>query len=351
MAAQRGSITCRKRYYKTDLSDNGPFHWSKTEREDDFGTRPFYDAVLDSFNIPYRRPSSIKLEIPKRKHTTTNDVLRKSPAIANQYDGPSDTEKRALSISTLPRINPRTSNFRRRPSLKTFASSTSSGSFRSPDRFLPIRSTLDSAVESFRTSKDPRTLTMDEKLLRHKDASQDAFNPRRRATSPIPSSNRPVPRRNFSGNRSGSGGASVLTFQRDPTAVNGERQVSVGTIWRVGGLAPVSGVPNGRGGLVGSGTNAPLYTTSFTAKPKAQEDKERHESRLAEALELDRVGRVFEFRDPSTSPLKLSAEESQTPSGKDFKTSWLGTEWVLGGPDRKAPIAEEIRTLPMAPFK
>lgn len=110
--------------------------------------------------------------------------------------------------------------------------------------------------------------------------------------------------------------------------------MSVGTIWRVGGLAPVSGVPNGRGGLVGSGTNAPLYTTSFTAKPKAQEDKERHESRLAEALELDRVGRVFEFRDPSTSPLKLSAEESQTPSGKDFKTSWLGTEWVLGGPDR-----------------
>lgn len=171
------------------------------------GRKLIYDTtVLDSFNIPYRRPSSIKLEIPKRKHTTTNDVLRKSPAIANQYDGPSDTEKRALSISTLPRINPRTSNFRRRPSLKTFASSTSSGSFRSPDRFLPIRSTLDSAVESFRTSKDPRTLTMDEKLLRHKDASQDAFNPRRRATSPIPSSNRPVPRRNFSGNRSGSGG-------------------------------------------------------------------------------------------------------------------------------------------------
>ncbi|KAG4430502.1 hypothetical protein IFR05_014007 [Cadophora sp. M221] len=334
MAAQRSSITCRKRYYKTDLSDNVSFHLSKTESEDEFGTRPFYDAVLDYFDIPYRRPSSIKLEILKRKHTIANDVLRKSPDIVSQYDGPSDTEKRALSISTLPRINPRTSNFRRRPSLKTFASSASSSSFRCPDRFLPIRPTLDSAVESFRTSKDPRTLTTDEKLLRHKDASLDAFNPRRRATSPIPSANRPVPRRNFSGNRSGSGGASVLTFQRDPTAVNGERQVSVGTIWRVGGLAPVSGVPNGRGGLVGSGTNAPLYTTSFTAKPKAQEDKERHESRLAEALDLDRVGRVFEFRDPSTSPLKLSAEESQTPSGKDLKTSWLGTEWVLGGPDR-----------------
>lgn len=110
--------------------------------------------------------------------------------------------------------------------------------------------------------------------------------------------------------------------------------MSVGTIWRVGGLAPVSGVSDGRGGLIGSGTNAPLYTTSFTAKPKAQEDKERHENRLAEALELDRVGRVFEFRDPATSPLRLFGEDSGTPSGKDLKTSWLGTEWVLGGPDR-----------------
>ncbi|KAK0100681.1 hypothetical protein ONS95_007132 [Cadophora gregata] len=160
-----------------------------------------------------------------------------------------------------------------------------------------------------------------------------------------------MPRRNFSGNRSGSGGGSVLTFQRDPTAVNGERQVSVGTIWRVGGLAPVSGVSNGRGGLIGSGTNAPLYTTSFTAKPRAQEDKERHENRLAEALELDRVGRVFEFRDPSTSPLKAFMDEKGSPAARDHKTSWLGTEWVLGGQDRKTPAADVSRNLPSAPFK
>lgn len=311
--------------------------------------------MLDFFDIPYRKSSYVEVEVPKRKFVDAADFLLRKPskptATVGQYDGPSDTEKRALSISTMPRINSRINKFRRRPSLKAFASSSSAGSFRSPDRFLPRRPTLDSAVESFRTSKDPRTLTTDEKLLRHKDASPDAFNPRRRVTSPTPSAIRPVLRRTFSGNRSGSGGGSVLTFQRDPNTVSGERQVSVGTIWRVGGLAPVSGVSNGRGGLIGSGTNASLYTTSFTAKPRAEEDKERHENRLAEALELDRVSRVFEFRDPASSPLKVSVDEKETSSARDLKTSWLGTEWVLGGLDRKLPAADESRNLPSAPFK
>lgn len=100
----------------------------------------------------------------------------------------------------------------------------------------------------------------------------------------------------------------------------------------------MSGVSNGRGGLLGSGTNAPLYTTSFTARPKALEDKERHESRLAEALELDRVGRILEFRDPSSSPLRSTVEERGTLTRKDYKTAWLGTEWVTGGSDRSMQL-------------
>ncbi|CZT10126.1 related to meiosis-specific APC/C activator protein AMA1 [Rhynchosporium graminicola] len=356
MTAPKGSITCRKRYSKSDLPSGLLDYWSGKSGAD---IRPFYDAVrhhfdipylgtssteFDSpeqapsatrhFDLPYRSPSSVHLDQPKREPSVPSVTRLRISSGISQFDGPSDSEKRALAIATLPRINPRTNTFRRRPSLKAFTSSGSSGSLRAPDRFLQRRQGLDSAVESFRASRDPRTLTTDEKLLRHKDASPDAFNPRRRATTPIPNAIRPPTRRNFSGNRSGSGGGSVLTFQRDPAAPNGERQVSVGTIWRVGGLAPVSGVPDGRGGLIGSGTNAPLYTTSFTARPRAQEDKERHENRLAEALDLDRVGRVFEFRDPTTSPLKLSAEDNGAYCGKESRTSWLGTEWVLGGPDR-----------------
>jgi meiosis-specific APC/C activator protein AMA1 len=113
----------------------------------------------------------------------------------------------------------------------------------------------------------------------------------------------------------------------------------VGTIWRVGGLAPPNlGVSNGRGGLLGSGTNAPLYTTSFSAaRAKAQEDLENHENRLAHALELDRVSRVLEFRDFSTSPQKhITLKEKQTEI--ESRTTWTGTEWVMGTTDHSMGI-------------
>ncbi len=81
---------------------------------------------------------------------------------------------------------------------------------------------------------------------------------------------------------------------------------------------------------MGSGSNAPLYTTSFSTRPKAQEDSEAHENRLAEALGLDRVARVLDFRDP------LVVAEIPDSSGKkkrdqqQMKTVWMGTEWIMG---------------------
>ena len=115
--------------------------------------------------------------------------------------------------------------------------------------------------------------------------------------------------------------------------------MSVGTVWRVGGLAPISGVPDGRGRLVGSGTNAPLYTTSFSiARPKAQDDKDKHESRLAEALELDRVGRVLEFREQSSLLLEPITTGKNKGSEIETKTAWRGTEWIMGGPDQSTQL-------------
>lgn len=100
----------------------------------------------------------------------------------------------------------------------------------------------------------------------------------------------------------------------------------------MGGLAPLSvGISNGRGGLTGSGTNAPLYTTSFSsAIPKAEEDREKHEGRLAKALDLDRTQRIHDFVDNSISPQRI-ASKRQKDSELDAKTTWKGTEWVLDG--------------------
>lgn len=149
--------------------------------------------MLDFFDNGYHKPSRVK-----------------SPRTIICYDGAGDDEGRVLSANTLPRLNPCSSTSRQRASLQTFESGStlrSTGSLKSPDRFLPKRPSLASSTESFRSNKDPKTLSTTEKLVRNKEASPDAFNPRRRVTSPVPQAMRSPPqRRNFSGNRSGSGG-------------------------------------------------------------------------------------------------------------------------------------------------
>ncbi len=106
-------------------------------------------------------------------------------------------------------------------------------------------------------------------------------------------------------------------------------------------MAPANGVEDGHGRMLASGTNAPLYTTSFSSRPKSQEqERERHENRLAEALEIDRISRVLEFRDQSASPLKSVAGTKQFKS-QSSKTTWDGTEWAAEDPDRSKMISSE----------
>lgn len=105
-------------------------------------------------------------------------------------------------------------------------------------------------------------------------------------------------------------------------------------MWAVGGVAPITqGIPDGRGGLLRSGTNAPLYTTTFSARPKAQEDKEKHEDRLAEALELYRVGRVLEFRESLSPTKRPPTNKKHKDIETESRTIWTGTEWTMEKPD------------------
>src|SRR4051812_3130715 len=82
--------------------------------------------------------------------------------------------------------------------------------------------------------------------------------------------------------------------------INSIRQVSNGNVWGVGGVAPGgTAVDNGHGQFLRSGTNARLFRTSFpTARPKAQDELEKLEARLAEALGLDRTRRIIETSIP-----------------------------------------------------
>ncbi len=111
----------------------------------------------------------------------------------------------------------------------------------------------------------------------------------------------------------------------DQNGVDGlTRQVSNGAVWTVGGVAPGgTAINNGRGQLVRSGTNARLFRTSFpNARPKADEESEKHEARLAAALDLDRAQRVL---DTSATAHHI---KNSGPRTRDALTQWNGTEWV-----------------------
>lgn len=93
-------------------------------------------------------------------------------------------------------------------------------------------------------------------------------------------------------------------------------------------------VSDGRGGLLTSGTNAPLYTSRFTtSRPKMKEDLDNHSSRIAEALEMDRSTRVFEFRDYSSPQhqtiLSVKGRKDISP---EHKTVWTGSGWEFQSP-------------------
>ncbi|RKF61945.1 putative WD repeat-containing protein C13G6.08 [Erysiphe neolycopersici] len=225
------------------------------------------------------------------------------------------------------------------PCSKTFGSqSTYPGAL---DRFLPTRWSPNTPTESFRANKDPHTLSSDERLKRNQLTNLDAFGFRRRHT-PCTNTSRRSTTGNFAlGERNVSGSGTFLTLQRNISEFDPERRVSVGTVWRVGGAAPTTGILNGRRGLLAGSTNAPLYTTSFSTRPEFEDDEENLENRLAEALSLDRTTRVFEYR------------YLMPPKPSQKKTSWdqFECQWVSSESPSKDSKREETRNLPLTPFK
>lgn len=75
------------------------------------------------------------------------------------------------------------------------------------------------------------------------------------------------------------------------------RQIS-GGFWTVGGgvsvqLGQLQGINSGPGGLLASGTTAPLHTASFLNQATIDDKAVGHERRLALALGLDQASRVL----------------------------------------------------------
>lgn len=129
----------------------------------------------------------------------------------------------------------------------------------------------------------------------------------------------------------------VLSTRDNQDSDGPVRQFSHGTIWGVGGVAPGttggSAIDNGRGQLVRTGTNARLFRTTFpSAKPKAEEELEKHGARIATALGLDRAQRVL-----GTNLLRCERDTSaQGTSPRERHTDFDGVMWV-----KESPIQSE----------
>ena len=186
------------------------------------------------------------------------------------------------------------------PSSTTTSNGSSQGAFSrinsyqtpptSPDRYVPTRKSRDSLAKSYRLSKPPSQLTPSERIMRHSAASRDPFR-RRRLPRAHPTPRSYVPPVNTRPIRQGSFGI-----------LPSPRAASAGAIWNVGGalppstFGPVAGVSDGRGGVLGSGTNAPMFTSDFLNPDTTRQSSERFEGRLAVALDIDQTARILNFQ-------------------------------------------------------
>lgn len=151
-----------------------------------------------------------------------------------------------------------------------------------------------------------------------------------------------------------------------PQNRGGDRQVSLGAMWSVGGVAPSTiAVDDGQGHLVRRGTNARVFPTPFQESLiSTSVEKEKHEGRIASALEIDQIRRVLDFVQGQRIP---QSPRQHTLHTNYSQTSWNGYQWVNKEEwssmlvihlvsDRGLPTAVPLRParrrlLPAAPFR
>ncbi|KAI9883912.1 MAG: hypothetical protein M1823_004300 [Watsoniomyces obsoletus] len=214
----------------------------------------------------------------------------------------------------------------------------------SPDRFIPIRRPPTAPLKSFHTNKPLYKLNQTEKLLRQRSASPDPFGPlTQNQTRPAQRAmgHRLTNQRAFGLGRSTMSPTNL--FNNSAAMAREQREPSVGSIWNIGGRAaamegPVFGINNGRGRMISSGSNAPMYSSNFLPGVSTEQEMEAHEERLAAALDMDRAGRILDFSPTPSMMTPTGSNSSGSPGwpGSSFHTGtstiWQYGQWVPQSP-------------------
>ena len=193
----------------------------------------------------------------------------------------------------------------------------------SGDRFIPSSTSRDHVV----LNRHPNRLTPREKLTRTLSAGPDPFSVH------VPR----TPIRHRAGSSPASIGRALGSNVSRSTSISppSVRRLSHGGVWAIGGGSAaigdsVAGIPDGRGRLLASGTNASLFSSNFLSRRDSNSELDVHERRLAMALELDTASRVFTYAYPA-SPADSGYDSSQSPFGPATPTSaprtWRDGQW------------------------
>ncbi|KAH7249183.1 WD40-repeat-containing domain protein [Fusarium solani] len=179
------------------------------------------------------------------------------------------------------------------------------------DRYVPKRDHASPVAERYRTKKESQDLSTEERLTRNKQASADPFALRRRALTPD---------------------------QRFPFR-------------SVGGLVPSAiAVDDGQGHLLQRGTNARIFPTPFQESlVNTSVEKEKHEGRVASALDLDRIRKVLDFC--QSRPIPRSPIVGRVLDLEEGRTIWDGCKWSNKEQFNIPPRPAKKRLLPAAPFR
>lgn len=130
------------------------------------------------------------------------------------------------------------------------------------------------------------------------------------------------------------------------------RAVSAGAVWSVGGTIVTEGVastPNGRGGRVTSGTNAPHYNAGFLKRQTASEDEARHGKRLAVALDLKQSSKMLTH---GQSRSLMSHCPGFFTAASNRRVSWINSAWERSGmPPLRPSQVRKQKDVPIIPFR
>lgn len=227
-------------------------------------------------------------------------------------------------------------------------------SIRAPDRFVHPRDSDCAAFplgEKFRLTKPADDLTATEKILRHGEASADAFSATPTQFNPVPTY---ADERQAALQREGRPPLTRTRTTLDTAYVDGdvdptsEHRPVHGSVWSVGTVPPTAGaVDNGQGVLMQTGTSAPFFMSDFVRHPRhSLEDDGKHAGRLAAALDFDCASRILQCN-VHEGVFKLQSESALSKTkAKTKKTAWNGAIWVKEGVE-KSKLCTSIPSPPI----